>query len=260
MSGDEAPHTIFAHMSPGPASTSPLFPDLRLPTVAALLREGAPKWQALGVTRVRVFGSVARGEADRSADIDLLVDFEPEARVGLLHLMQVKAVMEDLLRRRVDIMTEGALKAPLRGEILADAVDVTQVPDPAPHSHREKRWRWRVFDLLDAIDRIGAYTSGLSMTTFLADERTRDAVLRNLARLGETTKFIPQSVQDRTPQVPWAYLRDIRNVVSHDYFGIDPALVWHSARTELPALRPSLQALADGGPDWGDNGRDRPGT
>lgn len=245
-------------MSPAPGSTSPLFPDLRLPTVAALLREGAPQWQALGVTRVRIFGSVARGEADSSADIDLLVDFGPDVRVGLLDLMRVKAVMENLLRRRVDVMTEGALKAPLRGEILADAVNIDQVPVPAPHSHREKRWRWRVFDLLDAIDRIAAYTSALSLTTFLADERTRDAVLRNLARLGETTKFIPQSVQDRTPQVPWAYLRDIRNVVSHDYFGIDPALVWHTARTELPALRPSLQALADGSLNLDDRRGEQP--
>ncbi|MFD1732375.1 nucleotidyltransferase family protein [Deinococcus malanensis] len=60
---------------------------------------------------MRIFGSVARGEADSSADIDLLVDFGPDARVGLLDLMRVKEVMEDLLRRRVDVMTEGALKA-----------------------------------------------------------------------------------------------------------------------------------------------------
>ncbi|MFC4427698.1 HepT-like ribonuclease domain-containing protein [Deinococcus navajonensis] len=233
-------------MSPAPPETLPLFPDLRLSTVAALLREGAPRWQALGVTRVRVFGSVARGEADSSADIDLLVDVAAGAGVGLLALMRVKAVMEELLGRRVDVLTEGGLKPPLRGEILADAVDVMQVPVPAPHSHRDKRWRWRVFDLLTALDRAVAYTSGLSMMAFVADERTRDAVLRNLAQLGETTKFIPQSVQDRTPTVPWALLRDIRNMVAHDYFGIDPVLIWHTARMELPALRPALQALADG--------------
>lgn len=234
---------ILARMSP--TGTQPLFPDLRLSTVAALLWAGAPRWQALGVTRVRVFGSVARGEADSSADIDLLVDFGAGTGVGLLALMRVKDVMEDLLGRRVDVLTEGSLSAPLRGEILADAVDVTQVPVTAPHAHRDKRWRWRVFDLLSALDRVATYTAGLSLSAFLADERTRDAVLRNLAYLGESTKFIPQSVQDRTPGVPWAYLRDIRNMVSHDYFGIDPALIWHTARAELPALRPSLQALAD---------------
>ena len=211
--------------------------------MALLLRQGEERWQALGVSRVRVFGSVARGEATPTSDIDLLVDFVQEA--GLLDLMRVKALLEDLLSRRVDVMTEGALKPPLRGEILADAVDVTRLPLPEPQTHREKRWRWRVFDLLGALDRIEAYTAPLTLTTYLRDERTQDAVLRNLARLGETTKFIPQSVQDRNPQLPWAYLRDIRNLVSHDYFGIDPALVWHTARVELPALRPLLQALAE---------------
>ena len=225
--------------------TLPLFPDVRLSQVALLLRQGEAQWRALGVRRVRVFGSVARGEAASASDVDLLIDFEGEA--GLLDLMRVKALMETLLARRVDVLTEAALKPPLRGEILSDAVDVTQVPLPAPQLHRAKRWRWRVFDLLDAIDRVAAYTAGLSLTTYLRDERTQDAVLRNLARLGETTKFIPQSVQDKNPQVPWAYLRDIRNLVSHDYFGIDPALVWHTARVELPALRPLLQALAEAG-------------
>ncbi|EYB67784.1 hypothetical protein DEIPH_ctg032orf0021 [Deinococcus phoenicis] len=232
-------------------STPPpaLFPDLRLPTIAGLLRAGEAQWRAVGVTRVRVFGSVARGEADHSADIDLLVDFAGEA--GLLDLMRAREVFEVLLGRRVDVLTEGALKAPLRAEILADAVDVRHVPQPPPATHRRKRWRWRVYDLLDAVDRVTAYTQAHTLATFLADERTQDAVLHNLTRLGETTKFIPQSVQEGTPEVPWALLREVRNLVAHDYFGIDPALVWHTARVELPALRPALQALADGGEDVG---------
>lgn len=225
------------------APPPPLFPDLRLPTIAHLLREGEAAWRAAGVSRVRVFGSVARGEADASADIDLLLDFGEE--VGLLDLMRAKEVFEDLLGRRVDVLTGGGLHPALRGEILADAVDVLAVPDPPPETHRDKRWRWRVHDLLRAVDRVTAYTGGQTLTTFLADERTQDAVLHNLLRLGEGTKFIPQSVQDRTPGVPWPRLRDIRNLLAHDYFGVDPRLVWHTARVELPALRPALQALAD---------------
>ena len=221
-----------------------LFPDLRLPTIAGLLRAGEAQWRAVGVSRVRVFGSVARGEADVSADIDLLVDFAGEA--GLLDLMAARAVFEALLGRRVDVVTGGGLKAPLRGDVLADAVDVMAVPTPPPESHREKRWRWRVFDLLDALDRAVEYTSGHTLETFLADPRTGDAVLRNLARLGETTKFLPPGVQEEAPGVPWARLREVRNLISHDYFGIDPRLVWHTARVELPALRPALQALAEG--------------
>ena len=110
--------------------TLPLFPDVRLSNVARVIRQGAARWQELGVTRVRVFGSVARGEAGEASDIDLLVDFQPERAVGLLDLMRVKAVMEDLLKRRVDVLTEATLKHPLRREILEDSVDVMQCPCP----------------------------------------------------------------------------------------------------------------------------------
>jgi len=186
---------------------------------------------------------VARGEADSSADIDLLLDFAGEA--GLLDLMRAKEVFEDLLGRRVDVLTEGGLHPALRGEILTDAVDVLEVPDPPPATHRGKRWRWRVHDLLRAVDRVAASTDGHTLAAFLTDERAQHAVLYNLLRLGEGTKYVPQSVQDRTPGVPWPLLRDVRNLLAHDYFGVDPRLVWHTARVELPALRLALQALAD---------------
>jgi uncharacterized protein with HEPN domain len=100
--------------------------------------------------------------------------------------------------------------------------------------------------LLDAVDRVERFTFPHTLTTFLADEQAQDAVLHNLARLGETTKFIPQRVQDTHPELPWVLLRDIRNLVSHDYFGIDAELLWTTARHELPELRAALQALAEG--------------
>ncbi|MFD2608704.1 HepT-like ribonuclease domain-containing protein [Deinococcus taklimakanensis] len=225
--------------------SAPLFPDLRLQSVAALVREGEAQWRSLGVTRVRVFGSVARGEAGANADIDLLVDFAPGEEPGLLHLMRVKEVLEDLLDRRADVVLEASLRPPLRGEILADAVDVMAVPPVPSPSHRVKRWRWRLFELLDTLDRLFALTAPLTLGTFRMREEVQDAVLLGLLRLGETTKYIPQSVQDRHPEVPWADLRDIRNLVAHDYFGLAPELVWRTVREELPALRPRLQALTD---------------
>ncbi|THF71064.1 DUF86 domain-containing protein [Deinococcus sp. Arct2-2] len=227
---------------------APLFPDLRLYDVAHILQANAAQWQALGVVRVRVFGSVARGQARNDSDVDLLVDFAPSPAppAGLLQLMRVKDLFEDLLERRVDVLTEGGLKPALRREILADCVDVMNAGLPTPPRVGVKRWRWRVFDLLEALDRVERFTFPHTLTTFLADEQAQDAVLHNLARLGETTKFIPQRIQDTHPEVPWVLLRDIRNLVSHDYFGIDTELLWHTARHELPGLRAALQALAEG--------------
>jgi uncharacterized protein len=75
-----------------------------------------------GAGNVRVFGSVARGEADAASDIDVLVDFEPGR--SLLDLAALLVDLEDLLGHPVDVVTEPGLKARIRQRVLAEAVPV----------------------------------------------------------------------------------------------------------------------------------------
>jgi predicted nucleotidyltransferase len=76
--------------------------------------------QAHGATRVRVFGSVARGSAGPGSDLDLLVDLEPGR--GLLDLIAIKQDLEDLLGRDVDVVTEAAVSPYAREAVLREAV------------------------------------------------------------------------------------------------------------------------------------------
>ena len=73
-----------------------------------------------GARNVRVFGSVARGEADELSDVDLLVDLEPGR--SLLDLGGLLMDLRDLLRRNVDVVTERGLKARIRSRVLQEAV------------------------------------------------------------------------------------------------------------------------------------------
>lgn len=75
-----------------------------------------------GATNVRVFGSVARGDADAASDVDFLVDFEPGR--SLLDLAGLLIDLEDLLGHPVDVVTEPGLKARIRQRVLAEAVAV----------------------------------------------------------------------------------------------------------------------------------------
>ncbi|AWN23425.1 hypothetical protein DKM44_09450 [Deinococcus irradiatisoli] len=221
-------------------------PHHDLPSVLDLLRGCQSEWRTLGVTRVRVFGSVARQEAGAESDVDVLLDFAPEA--GLLTLARARDFFEGVLGYRTDAVTEAALKPPLRREVLLDAVDALR---PVVHPPRQgrKRWKWRVFELLADLDALRSYTSAHTQESFSADALTRDAVLLRLLRVGEGTKYLPQELQARHPEIPWTTLRDVRNLVAHDYFGLDPALVWRSATQEFPALRPFFQALVDQAPE-----------
>jgi uncharacterized protein len=87
---------------------------LRAQILAAAARHGA--------TNVRVFGSVARGDADAASDVDFLVDFEPGR--SLLDLASLLVDLEDLIGHRVDIVTEPGLKARIRQRVLDEAVAV----------------------------------------------------------------------------------------------------------------------------------------
>jgi uncharacterized protein len=88
--------------------------QLRAEILAAAARHGA--------SNVRVFGSVARGEADAGSDVDFLVDFEPGR--SLLDLAGLLIDLEDLLGHRVDVVTEPGLKARIRQRVVAEAVPV----------------------------------------------------------------------------------------------------------------------------------------
>ena len=73
-----------------------------------------------GASNVRVFGSVARGEADEQSDIDLLVNMEPGR--SLFDLGGLLADLEDLLRCNVDVVTEDGLRNRIRDRVLKEAI------------------------------------------------------------------------------------------------------------------------------------------
>jgi predicted nucleotidyltransferase len=81
--------------------------------------------QDYGVREVRVFGSTARGDAAVGSDVDLLVAYDPSARVGLFAFVRLKRRLSELLGCPVDLVTPDALHPALREDILREAVRVT---------------------------------------------------------------------------------------------------------------------------------------
>ncbi len=87
------------------------------------LRALKPRLEAeMGIVRLRVFGSVARGEAREDSDVDLIADFGRP--VGLLHVYGVRHILEDETQRSIDLMTEKGIHHALKSRILEEARDV----------------------------------------------------------------------------------------------------------------------------------------
>lgn len=97
--------------------------------------------------------------------------------------------------------------------------------------------------IVDAIERISGYISGLSPKDFVKDEKTKDAVVRNLEIIGEAAKKITEKTKSSHPKIPWKHMASMRDRLIHAYFGVDYNIVWQVAKEELPPLREKLKSL-----------------
>ena len=107
-----------------------------------------------------------------------------------------------------------------------------------------REWRFRVDDILGALARIQSYTAGMTRDAFLADSKTVDAVVRNLITIGEAASRIPEEIVTVNPHVPWNDMRDLRNFVVHEYFGISDDVIWETVQNDLPKLPAQLQSIS----------------
>jgi uncharacterized protein with HEPN domain len=80
-------------------------------------------------------------------------------------------------------------------------------------------------DIRDAIDKVKRYTTGLSRETFENDDKTVDAVVRNLEIIGEACKMIPESVRLAHANIEWKKIAGLRDILAHQYFGVDIEII-----------------------------------
>ena len=98
-------------------------------------------------------------------------------------------------------------------------------------------------DILKAIAYIRDFTSGMDYSTFVHDTRTQHACIRNLEVIGEAVKKIPEETRITHPEIPWKRITGLRDILSHEYFGIDTQIVWDVITNKLDNLYTAVHAL-----------------
>ncbi len=95
-------------------------------------------------------------------------------------------------------------------------------------------------DIRQAIGKVQSYTVGLTRDMFDQDDRTIDAVIRNLQIIGEAAKMIPESVRANYPNVEWKKIAGLRDILAHQYFEVDLDIIWDILQNKLPTLAQEL--------------------
>lgn len=107
---------------------------------------------------------------------------------------------------------------------------------------RKRDPRLYLEDILSGIGRIEVYTvDGKAM--FFEDEKTQDAVIRQISIIGEAASKLPASLRAAQPSVPWKKIVGMRNIVIHDYAETDLPTVWLVVERDLPSLGRAIRVI-----------------
>jgi len=94
--------------------------------------------------------------------------------------------------------------------------------------------------ILECIEHIEHYLDNVNFERFLDSDILQDAVIRRIELIGEAVKNLPQSLIDSYPDVPWKRIAGMRDVLIHDYLGIDLDTTWQVVQNEISSLKKLL--------------------
>jgi len=91
-------------------------------------------------------------------------------------------------------------------------------------------------DIAESCEKILRFTAGLSQSDLIGDEKTYDAVVRNLEIVGEAAKHISEEIKRQLPEIEWRKAAGLRDMLAHAYFGIDNDILWDVIQNKIPQL------------------------
>ena len=100
-------------------------------------------------------------------------------------------------------------------------------------------------DMMISMVRIEEYLGDLDFKRFKMNYLIVDAIIRNFEVIGEASKNIPTDIKDKYPEIPWEKMYGLRNLIAHEYFGIDYELIWEIARKNLPQNLIDLEIIIE---------------
>ncbi|MBS3118571.1 DUF86 domain-containing protein [Candidatus Woesearchaeota archaeon] len=97
--------------------------------------------------------------------------------------------------------------------------------------------------ILESIEKIESYTAGVSEKKFKSSDQIQDAVIRNLEVIGEAAKNVPADFRGKFPEIRWKEISGMRDILIHQYFGVDLDIIWKIISDDLPKLEKAIKSI-----------------
>ena len=117
----------------------------------------------------------------------------------------------------------------------------------------ERNYKIYLEDRLTSMSRIIEYVGDKDFKEFKQSYMMVDAVIRNFEIIGEASKNIPEAIKEKYSSVPWKKMYGLRNLISHEYFGIDYEMIWEIVKSNLPENTKDIQSILDKEANTGGN-------
>jgi uncharacterized protein with HEPN domain len=106
-------------------------------------------------------------------------------------------------------------------------------------------WTFFLEDIQESCSRVVRYTQDMTFEQFRADDKTYDAVVRNLEIIGEAAKRLPDEVRTMMPDIEWNKATGLRNIVAHVYFGVNDDILWDVVRNKIPPMKTAVDRFIE---------------